>query len=132
MKTKSGTGAGNFANSSLYFMSRAASALFGAGDLDEVALYNKALSAATIEDHYAGTAGGGEPPVASFTAAPNPGPDRRRRSTSTARTPATPTARSSNTNGTSTATAATRPKPGPNRSPYAATPRPAATTCACG
>jgi YD repeat-containing protein len=72
VKTKSGTGAGNFANSSLYFMSRAASALFGSGDLDEVALYNKALSAATIEDHYAGTVGGGEPPQASFTAAPNP------------------------------------------------------------
>ncbi len=72
VKTKSGTGAGNFANSNLYFMSRAAGALFAAGDLDEVALYNKALSAATIEDHYAGTAGGGEPPLATFTAAPNP------------------------------------------------------------
>ena len=72
VKTKSGTGAGNFANSSLYFMSRAASALFGSGDLDEVALYNRALSAATIDDHYSGTAGGGEPPLASFTAAPNP------------------------------------------------------------
>jgi YD repeat-containing protein len=72
VKTKSGTGAGNFANSSLYFMSRAASALFGAGDLDEVALYNRALPAATVEDHYFGSVGGGEPPVASFTAAPNP------------------------------------------------------------
>src|SRR6185503_19110008 len=74
VKTKSGTGAGNFANSSLYFMSRAASALFGSGDLDEVALYNRALPAATIEDHYFGTVGGGEPPVASFTATPNPVP----------------------------------------------------------
>jgi PKD repeat protein len=72
VKTKSGTGAGNFANSTLYFMSRAASALFGSGDLDEVALYNRALPAATIEDHYFGTVGGGEPPAASFTAAPNP------------------------------------------------------------
>ncbi|MFL5833547.1 MAG: PKD domain-containing protein [Solirubrobacterales bacterium] len=71
-KTKSGTGAGNFANSSLYFMSRAASALFGAGDLDEVALYNRALPATTIEDHYFGSVGGGEPPLASFTATPNP------------------------------------------------------------
>ena len=50
---KSGTGAGNFANSSLYFMSRAASALFGAGDLDEVALYSGALSATTIANHFA-------------------------------------------------------------------------------
>jgi len=72
VKTKSGTGAGNFANSSLYFMSRAASALFGSGDLDEVALYNRALPATTIEDHYFGSVGGGEPPLASFTAAPNP------------------------------------------------------------
>jgi len=72
VKTRSGTGAGNFANSNLYFMSRAASALFGAGDLDEVALYNRALPASTIEDHYFGTIGGGEPPLASFTASPNP------------------------------------------------------------
>jgi YD repeat-containing protein len=72
VKTKSGTGAGNFANSTLYFMSRAASALFGAGDLDEVALYNRALPASTIEDHYFGSVGGGAPPAASFTAAPNP------------------------------------------------------------
>ncbi len=71
-KTRSGTGAGNFANSSLYFMSRAASALFGAGDLDEVALYNRALPATTIEDHYFGTVGGGQPPVAAFNAAPSP------------------------------------------------------------
>ncbi len=71
-KSKSGTGAGSFANSSLYFMSRAANALFGSGDLDEVALYNRALPASTIEDHYFGTVGGGEPPLASFTATPNP------------------------------------------------------------
>jgi len=71
-KTKSGTGAGSFANSTLYFMSRAAGALFGAGDLDEVALYNRALPVATIEDHYFGTVGGGEPPVAAFNATPNP------------------------------------------------------------
>jgi len=71
-KTKSGTGAGNFANSSLYFMSRAAGALFAAGDLDEVALYNRVLPATTIEDHYFGSVGGGEPPLASFTATPNP------------------------------------------------------------
>ena len=72
-KTMSGTGAGNFANSTLYFMSRAGSALFGTGDLDEVALYNRVLSAATIDDHFSGTAKViGEPPAASFTVAPNP------------------------------------------------------------
>ena len=72
-KTMSGTGAGNFASSTLYFMSRASSALFGAGDLDEVALYSRALSASTIGDHFSGTAGViGQPPAASFTVAPNP------------------------------------------------------------
>ncbi len=47
-----GTGAGNFANSTLYLMSRGGSSLFGAGDLDEVAIYNQALSASTISAHY--------------------------------------------------------------------------------
>jgi YD repeat-containing protein len=70
-KTQSGTGAGNFANSTLYFMSRAGSALFGSGSLDEVAVYNRALSAATVDDHFSGTAGVvGEPPAASFTVTP--------------------------------------------------------------
>jgi PKD repeat protein len=70
-KTRSGTEAGNFANSTLYFMSRAASALFGGGGLDEVALYNRALPAATIEDHFYGAAGG-SPPEASLSISPNP------------------------------------------------------------
>jgi Concanavalin A-like lectin/glucanases superfamily/PKD domain len=51
-KANSGTGAGNFANSTLYFMSRASSSLFGAGSLDEVAIYNRALSAAEIAAHF--------------------------------------------------------------------------------
>ncbi len=51
-KLSSGTGAGNFANSTLYFMSRAGSSLFGAGSLDEVAIYNRALSAAEIAAHF--------------------------------------------------------------------------------
>ena len=68
---------GNFAQSTLYFMSRAGSSLFGAGDLDEVAIYNRALSAAEITDHHSrGTGGGGPPPnqspMASFTVTPNP------------------------------------------------------------
>ena len=53
VKAASGTGAGNFANSTLHFMSRNVSTLFGAGALDEVALYNTTLSAATIAQHYA-------------------------------------------------------------------------------
>jgi hypothetical protein len=51
-KTVSGTGAGNFANSTLYWMSRDASSLFGAGDMQDLALYTGALSTGTIEHHY--------------------------------------------------------------------------------
>ena len=54
----------------LYFMSRNASALFGAGDLDEVALYNRALNAAEVAAHF--DASIDKPPAASFTATPNP------------------------------------------------------------
>jgi YD repeat-containing protein len=69
-KTASGTGAGNFASSSLYFMSRNALTLFGNGTLDEVALYNRALSAPEVAAHF--DASIGKPPLASFTASPNP------------------------------------------------------------
>jgi YD repeat-containing protein len=72
-KLASGSGAGNFANSTLYFMSRNASALFGNGTLDEVALYNKALSEAQISAHYEASLPN-EPPQASFTASPTPAP----------------------------------------------------------
>jgi PKD repeat protein len=70
-KLSSGTGAGNFANSTLYFMSRNASALFGNGSLDEVALYNRTLSAAEISAHYKAR-GLNQSPQASFTVSPNP------------------------------------------------------------
>ena len=69
-KGASGTGGGNFSNSQLFFMSRNASGLFGAGDLDEVALYSRALTPAEITAHLA--AGANAPPTASFTASPNP------------------------------------------------------------
>jgi PKD repeat protein len=68
-KQDSGTGAGPFANSTLYMMSRAGQGLFGLGDLDEVAIYNKALSAATIDEHYASYGTNGRP-VARFTSSP--------------------------------------------------------------
>jgi len=48
-----GTGAGPFANSTLYLFSRDGSALFGAGTLDELAIYNQPLSAATVAAHHA-------------------------------------------------------------------------------
>ena len=67
-KGASGTGAGSFANSQLYFMSRAASALFGAGDLDEVAIYERRLAPSEIVAHHA--AGVNALPTASFTATP--------------------------------------------------------------
>jgi YD repeat-containing protein len=70
-KPNTGTGAGNFANSTLYFMSRNASALFGKGSLDEVALYNRALNAGEINSHYLARTPNNQP-QASFTATPNP------------------------------------------------------------
>jgi YD repeat-containing protein len=70
-KQDSGTGAGNFAQANLYFMSRAGSGLFGAGDLDEVSLYNQALSQATIQRHF-GSYGTNAKPNARFTTTPNP------------------------------------------------------------
>ena len=69
-KLTSGSGAGPFANSTLNFMSRNGSSLFGAGALDEVALYNETLTAATVLNHYQLGTGiaGNPPPTASFTA----------------------------------------------------------------
>ncbi len=67
-----GTGAGNFANSTLYLMSRAGSSLFGAGALDNVAVYNGDLSANQILDHYAAH-GTNRPPTAGFTSPPQVG-----------------------------------------------------------
>ena len=52
VKTVSGTGAGNFANSTLYFMSRGGAGLFGGGTLDELAIYERALPDASVLDHY--------------------------------------------------------------------------------
>jgi len=70
-KIDSGTGAGPFANSALYFMSRAGAALFGKGAMDEVALYDKALSPAAVAEHFA-SYGTNRRPVARFTMSPNP------------------------------------------------------------
>jgi hypothetical protein len=52
-KGSSGNGAGAFANSTLYFMSRGGSSLFGAGSLDEPAVYDTTLSATQIAQHFA-------------------------------------------------------------------------------
>jgi PKD repeat protein len=72
-KAANGSEAPPFASAALNFMSRNGSALFGAGDLDEVAIYDRALSGATIAAHYALTIQNG-PPEASFTASPDPAP----------------------------------------------------------
>ncbi len=45
-KESSGTGAGAFANSTLYLMSRDGTSLFGSGSLDELAIYSGELGAA--------------------------------------------------------------------------------------
>jgi PKD repeat protein len=73
VKTANGTGA-TFANSTLYFMSRAGAALFGQGNMDELAIYTRSLTASEVASRYA--AGVNVPPTASFTASPttaNPG-----------------------------------------------------------
>ena len=66
-KAAEGTGAGPFANSTLYFMSRAGTGLWGAGDLQDVAVYDRPLSATQVANHFAGVKGN-QPPTASFTA----------------------------------------------------------------
>jgi hypothetical protein len=66
----SGTGAGNFANSTLYLMSRGGSTLLGAGTLNHVAIYNGALTSNQILDHYY-SSGTNRPPTAAFTATPS-------------------------------------------------------------
>ena len=57
LKTPSGrafnsNNTGMFGNYTLYLMSRAGTSLFGAGVLDEVRIYNRALSASEISDIY--------------------------------------------------------------------------------
>ena len=66
-KTVSGAEAGNFADSTLFWMSRDASSLFGAGDMQDLALYTNTLSAGTIAEHYELGEGG---PKAAFTSLP--------------------------------------------------------------
>jgi hypothetical protein len=66
----SGSGGGPFANSTLYLMSRAGTALFGAGTLDELAIYNRTLGAGTILQHYS-SHGTNRPPTAAFKATPS-------------------------------------------------------------
>jgi YD repeat-containing protein len=65
-KAAEGTGAGPFANSTLYFMSRGGTGLWGAGDLQDVAVYDRPLSASQVANHFAGVKGN-QPPTASFT-----------------------------------------------------------------
>jgi hypothetical protein len=52
-KGASGTGAGKFASAMMYFMSRAGTTQFAPASLDEVAIYNTALTATQISQHYA-------------------------------------------------------------------------------
>ena len=129
VKTKSGTGAGNFANSSLYFMSRAASALFGSGDLDEVALYNRALPATTIAQHFGGNS---QAPARLLHRLPEPGPGRPAGQLRRLRLHRPRRQRSRNTSGTSTATAASRPTPARRRRRAPPSPRRAPTKSSCG
>ena len=68
-KESSGTGAGAFASSKLYLMSRGGTSLFGTGSLDELAIYGGGLSEATIQEQF--NSNGSEPrPVASIVPSP--------------------------------------------------------------
>ena len=125
-KSASGTGAGNFANSTLDFMSRNATGLFGNGLLDEVAVYDRALDAATIAAHFDSRPESASQRLLHGRAQPGARPGRA--SPSTPRPPPIPTARSPSTSGTSTATAPMRPTPGPRRRPAAPTPAPGTVT----
>jgi hypothetical protein len=70
---------GPFASSTLYLMSRDSSSLFGAGELQYLAIYDKSLSAATIFQHYysygseEATAPPSEPPPPPDTTPPTGG-----------------------------------------------------------
>ncbi len=66
-----GTGQGTFANSTLYLMSRGGEALFGAGSLDQLAIYNQPLSSGAIVQHF-NSHGTVKPPHAAFTISQNP------------------------------------------------------------
>jgi Concanavalin A-like lectin/glucanases superfamily/PKD domain len=70
-KSASGTGLSSFASAALNFMSRAGISNFQSGRLDEVAIYGRALDAATIDEHYQ-SYGTNRRPVARVTGAPNP------------------------------------------------------------
>ena len=65
---ENGTGAGAFANSTLYLMSRAGNALFGAGALQDLAIYNQPLSAGAVFQHFS-SEGTAQPPHPAFTLA---------------------------------------------------------------
>ncbi len=65
-----GSGAGAFANSTLYLFSRDGSALFGAGALQDLAIYNQPLSAGTAFQHFS-SEGAAEPPHPAFTVSPS-------------------------------------------------------------
>jgi PKD repeat protein len=67
----SDTGQGAFANSTLYLFSRDGKALFGNGELDQLALYDQPLSAATVFQHY-NSYGTSKAPSAAFTISANP------------------------------------------------------------
>ncbi len=92
-------GAGDFAKAMLYWMSRDASTLFGAGSMQDLALYDTTLSSSTIAEHYELGEGG---PKASFTSTPVVASRGCRRCGSTRRAPPRRLARSPTMRGTST------------------------------
>jgi Concanavalin A-like lectin/glucanases superfamily/Domain of unknown function (DUF4832) len=62
-RTNAAANTGNFANSTLYLMSRSGSSLFGDGALDYVAVYTAPLSETAVGRHYAASRGTPPPTV---------------------------------------------------------------------
>jgi PKD repeat protein len=74
-KESSNTGAGSFANSTLYLFSRGGKSLFGSGSIDELAIYGGQLPAATIEEQVNSNGPEARPTasIAATPAQPHPG-----------------------------------------------------------
>ncbi|MGI9146220.1 MAG: DUF4832 domain-containing protein [Chloroflexota bacterium] len=104
-KTASTQLTGNFASSTLFTMSRDATSLFGAGTLDELAVFPSTLTAAQVAAHYGAGRNTAVPPAPTSTV-PTP--------TATNTVPS-PTA--TNTVPSPTATNTVAPPPAPTRTP---------------
>ena len=117
-------GRATFANSTLYLMSRAGSALFGAGTLDQLAIYNQPLERRRRSSSTTTPTAPANRRSASFTISPNPARPEQSVTLDASGSTDPERRRSSTTSGISTATGRTRPTAAPTpNSPPASPPR---------